>query len=453
MSIRRQNRRSLLRLFGAAGLALPLGSLAERRVRAEGGVAKRVIFFYHPDGVAGPSQNGEPSLWHATGSGSSFSLGSLQAPLAPYKDDCVFFRGLSMGGTDSGSHPGGAKKLLTATDYGNAVSIDQVLANTVGSGAPFRHLYLGAHATVNAASGDKHISYVAPGQSVAPEDDPRKAFDLLFGAAPSEPTPGEPTGPDPVKVSVIDGILAEMDATRARLGNVEKAKLDIHLESLREVEKRIKEGTPGGPGGATCEEPTLDTTGVEDATMTDPGHFPDVLRAQMDLTVLAMACGLTKVGVIQASQHTSELIMSRFPNTEMYDPGFDMRSHQASHYGPAHDFQKKEFDAFAKQNKWWMSQLAYLIGKLDELPEEDGTMLDHSIVVCVTEVCDGNTHYHDDMPFVVAGRAGGRIATGRLIDTGGRRHADLWIALAQAMGHSIDSFGDTSSGALPGLLT
>jgi hypothetical protein len=377
----------------------------------------------------------------------------LHAPLAALKSDCVFLNGLSMGPTDSGSHPGGAKKLLTATDGGNGVSIDHVLANGVGASAPFSHLYLGAHANANAASGDKHISYVAPGQSIAPEDDPRKAFDLLFDAPANNPGPDAPSGPDPVKVSVIDGVLAEMESTRARLGNAEKMKLDLHLEALREVEKRIKAGVPGGPGGATCETPSLDTTGVEDATLGDPAFFPDVLRAQMDLAVLAMACGLTKVGVIQASQHTSELVMSRFPNTDFYEPGFDMRSHQASHYGPAHDFAKKEFDSFVKQRLWWAEQFAYLLERLRELPEEDGTMLDHSIVVLCTEVCDGNTHLHDDMPFVVAGKGGGSISTGKLISAGGRRHADLWIALAQAMGQSMDGFGDASSGPLPGLLS
>ncbi len=448
----RGGRRSILRLFGAAGLALPLATLGrQRRSIAAAGVAKRILFFYYPDGTVGPSQAGEVSLWHASGSGSDFTLGALQAPLAARKDDCVFFNGLTMGPTDSGSHPGGAKKLLTATDGGAGVSIDQVLANTVGSGAPFRHLYLGAHANVNAASGDKHISYVAPGQSVAPEDDPRKAFDLLFGDL-GGPSPGDPAAPDPIEVSVIDGVLAEMESTRARLGAVEKTKLDLHLEALREVEKRVKQ-PPQGPGGASCDDPSLDTTGVEDATLTDPTYFPDVLRAQMDLTVLAMACGLTQVGVIQASQHTSELIMSRFPNTEMYDPGFDMRSHQASHYGASHDPTKKEFDAFMKQCRWWTSQYAYLLELLRALPEEDGTMLDHSIVVLCTEVCDGNTHLHDDLPVVVAGGAGGRISTGRLLDAGGRRHADLWIALAQAMGHPIEAFGDVSGGALPGLLS
>lgn len=454
-SASRSSRRSLLRLFGTAGLALPLARLlGPKSARAEGAPAKRLIVFYHPDGIAGVSQNGEPSLFHATGSESSFTLGKLQEPLADFKDRCVFLNGLSMGQTDSGSHPGGAKKLLTATDGGNGRSIDQVIADAVGSGSPFRHVYLGAHANANNASGDKHISYTQPGQSITPIDDPREAFSLLFGdVSPGDPDPsGDPTAPDPGDVSVIDAVLADVNAYKARLGDTEKAKLDLHLESLREVEKRIK--TPGMPSdpGTEC-PPSLDVGGLTDATFYDPTYFPDTLRAQTDLMVNAMACGLTKVGVIQASQHTSELIMSRFPGTELYDPGFDMRSHQASHYGAAHDYSKPEFAAFVKQGTWWMEQFAYLVSALAARPEDDGTMLDHSIVLYCTEICDGNTHLHDDMPFVLAGGASGRISTGRLLSYPGRRHADLFLSIAHAMGVDMGSFGDASSGPLPGLVS
>src|SRR5260221_14186576 len=114
------NRRRLFQLGGAAALAWPL-----RRVLRAGGSparAKRLIVFYFPDGVAGQSQTGEPSEW---------TMSDLLAPLAAYQSQCVFFRGLSMGPTDSGSHPGGAKKLLTAADYGNGVSIDQHLAQAI----------------------------------------------------------------------------------------------------------------------------------------------------------------------------------------------------------------------------------------------------------------------------------------------------------------------------------
>src|SRR5512143_1409400 len=107
------SRRRLLQLGSAAAVSLPLWRL---RAHSSPPRAKRLIVFYFPDGIVGASQNGEPSLWTPSGSETSFALSDLLSPLQPYKDSCVFFRGLSMGPTDSGSHPGGAKKLLTATD-------------------------------------------------------------------------------------------------------------------------------------------------------------------------------------------------------------------------------------------------------------------------------------------------------------------------------------------------
>lgn len=451
------SRRSTLRALGTAALALPFFEMiSSRRADAGAGVAKRVIFFYFPDGVPATSQNGEPSLFHATGSQGSFSLPAVLAPLAPFKDDCVFLNGLSMGPTDAGSHPGGAKKLLTAVDGGQGQSIDQVLAKSVGSDAPWQHLYLGCGANANNASGDKHISYASPGQSIAPNDDPLDAFNLLFGS-PTPPMGGTGGGGpmvDPVKVSVVDGILDDMSRMQARLGNVEKSKLALHLEALREVEKRIKGmGTTTPPPSASCTMPSLDTSGFAPSELYSPSKFPAVLRAQMDLMIEAMACGLTRVGTIQASQHTSDLVMSQFPNTPMYDPSFDMRSHQASHYGASHDFTKREFKAFVQQCTWWVSQFAYLIQELAARPEGNGTMLDNSLVLLCTEVCDGNTHNHDDMPMILAGRGGGRVSTGRLLDYGGYRHGGLFTSIAQAMGSGMQTFGDVGAGALPGLVS
>ncbi len=444
--IRSIDRRTWLK--GAAALALGVPLATPRTTLAATGPCRRVIFFYYPDGIVGSSQNGDKSKWHPTGSENNFELSPLLAPLAPFKERSLFFRGLSMGPTDSGSHPGGAKKLLTATDNGNGESIDQLLARTVGAAAPFRHLYLGVQSNEGGVSGDKHISYPSPGQSITPEDDPLAAFELLFGQTsgqgPSEGG-GEPSI-DPVAVSVIDGVLDDMKRLRARMGKVEKAKLDLHFEALREVEKRIKKAGGGGIGGPTCEDPTLSANFAGE--LYAPERFPAILRAQMDLAVLATACGMTNVAVIQAGHHTSELLMSRFEGTELYDPSFDMRSHQASHYGASHDPAKREYAAYFAQRLWWTEQLAYLLSELDARPEDGGTMLDHSLVVMCTEVSDGNTHLHDDMPLVLCGGAGGAFATGRLIDTGGRRHADLWISVAHAMGEMIPGFGDASSGPL-----
>jgi len=223
----------------------------------------------------------------------------------------------------------------------------------------------------------------------------------------------------------------------------------------RQVERRVRaleEVAPGGaPASTSCAQPSLDSDGVSAGELYHAERFPSILRMQIDLMVNAMACGLTRVGTIQGSHHTSELIMSRFPSTSMFTPGFDMRSHQASHYGASHDPTKVEFEHFVKQRQWWVAQFAYLLEQLKSRPEGEGTMLDHSIVVLCSEVCDGNTHQHDNMPFVVAGGASGAFSTGRLLHLGYRRHGDLFASIARAMGQDVWLWGDGSSGPIPEL--
>ncbi len=449
-------RRDFLKAIGAASLALPFYDIlcGDQRARAAAGQAKRLIIFYFPDGVPGVSEQGEGSLWDCTGSELNFNLSECLQPMERFRQQAVFLNGLDMGPADSGSHPGGAKKLLTGIDGGGGASVDQVLANSVGSGHPHRLLYLGSMANHNNASGDKHISYSGPGQTVAPEDNPMRAFTRLFGQGlpQGDMGGGGPTRRQLMRTSVIDGVLADMNDLRGRLGNVEKIKLDQHLESLREVEARLKADASDMPSIPTCQNPSQNTAGLTPDGLYDPSRFPITLRLQMELMVQAMACDLTRVGVIQASHHTSELIMSRFPDSEMHDPGFDMRSHQASHYGSRHDRAKREFTDFVAQRRWFVSQFAALLDMLASRPEGDGTMLDHSLLWLCTEVSDGNTHRHDNMPFVMAGGAGGCLRTGRLLSHYGRRHNELLTSICHAMGHNVTGFGNAGNGPLPGLL-
>ncbi len=447
------SRRSALKALGHTALALPFfEALRSGRAHAQAArQARRVIFFYFPDGVLGPSAQGQPSRWHCTGSETNFTMPDQLNPLAAFKNDCLFFNGLSMGGTDSGSHPGGAKKLLTGVDGGQGESVDSYLSRTVGAAAAWRHLYLGAMATQNHASGDKFIVYPTAGQTVAPRDNPRQVFQQLFANA----TVGDAGVPNPAftdtRLSVIDNAKAELDTLKAKLGGSEARKLDLHLEALREVERRVK--PMGNPPPSSCVTPVIDLSGFTDTQLYDASKFGHILRAQIDVMVTAMACGLTKVGTLQASMHTSELILSRMPGTEMYEPGFDLRSHQASHYGDSHDFSKREVRAYLQQRRWFVEQFAYLLGELKKRPDGDGTMLDSSVVMLCTEVCDGNTHLHDNMPFIVAGRGGGRINPGRLVQGNNSRHGALLAAIAQAMGANVQGWGDGNSGPLGGVLS
>lgn len=458
------SRRRLIQ--GALGAAAALPFAASRRAWGNAGRARRLLVFYFPDGVAGRSQAGDSGLWTCRNEGSDVRLSEICEPLGELRRHVLFLNGLTMGSTDEGSHPGGAKKLLTGRDGGAGESVDQFLARTVGRDLPFRHVLLGAMANQNNATGDKHISYSSAQVTQAPEDDPVRAFSRLFSmgtvAAPMGMTVdagASPTASADDTARVLDTALADLNDLRGALGGSERVKLDTHLEALREVSNRVARLSPtmttGADAGVTpppmtsCGVPRLAFEGVSGMGLYQPENFPAVLRAQMDVMVQAMACGLTKVGVIQSSQHTSELIMSRFRGSEMHDPGFDMRSHQASHYGARQERTNRLFTDYLKQRRWWVSQYAYLLDQLRQRPEGDGTMLDHSLVLMCSEVSDGNTHSHADMPFLLAGRGGGCIAPGRVSDHPGVRHGQLLAAIARAMGADVNGWGDAGDGVLP----
>ncbi len=427
----RFDRRTLLRAGVGTALVPWLLTRSSRTARAAQ-TAHRVIFFYYPDGV-------HRATWRPTGDGASLTLSHQLAPLEQHKDRCVFLSGMSLGPTDSGSHPGGAKKLLTAKDGGRGESLDHGLARTVFASAPHRHLYLGAQANQNGASGDKHISYVGSEQTIAPEDNPLRAFERLFGR-PSTPTPTAPAA----DVTVIDAMRADLEVFSTDLGAVERRKLDLHLQSLREVEERVRMTSTTTPP-PSCANPSIGA--VPESELYAPERFADVLDLQIDVMVEAMACGLSKVGVLQCSHHTSELIMSRIPNSPLTNAR-DTRSHEASHYGGSGDL----LATYVAQRRWFADRLAHLLDRLAMHPEGDGSMLDHTLVLFCTEVADGDDHSHDDLPVVLAGGASGAIETGRFVDVGYRRQGDLLATVARAAGAPFSGWGDGSEGPLGAIL-
>ena len=432
------SRRGLLKGLGGLALGAPL--LSALRGQAANGQAERVIFFYFPDGVVGPSQNGEASLWHCTGSESSFQLSETLQGLSNHKDRCVFFNGLSMGATDSGSHPGGAKKLLTAADYGNNESIDQYLARTAGWSSPWRHLLLGVQANYNNASGDKHISYPVAGSSLPPEDDPRQAFADIFGSYnPGSADSGGTAAPSG-RAKVIGAVKEDLLELRGQLGGVEKDKLDYHVSSLEELENRLGGGGGGGTA-ASCGDPAIDTSAINDGNLYDAGTFPAILRAQIDLMVTALACDMTRVASLQCSHTVSPTVCS-------WVPGIAEGHHSLSHID---DSNVAGVQQFVDAERWFAQQFVYLVQKLADTPEADGTgsMLDNSVVLWSKEMGDSRAHVCKGVPFVIAGKAGGRFTTGRYLKVPGETHGKLLVSLCQAMGVDVKTFGNPVSGTGP----
>lgn len=425
------NRRTLLRGLGATALIAPFAQLPALR-RAQAASPKRALFVYVPDGCI-------PDRWHPTGSETSFTLPEMSAPLEVIKQHLVFIDGLTMyaGGA---THEGGIAKVLTGV---GPKSLDIFLGEELGGGTPHRSLQLGVGATFQA--GASGMSYVGEGQPITPDDDPLNAFSRVFGT-PAGGSAGDQELAKRKKQSVLDAALADVNALKKRLGSTEREKLDIHLDSLRELEGRITgEATAGcGTGDFNKTGFSVSPTDYYPKTYHKEEHFKLVGEMQMDLAVLALSCGATNVASLMWSHAVSP--------TKIAETGVSQGNHDASHYGDVNSQMAKDF---AKLKRWFMERFVYLIQKMENTPDGDGSLLDNTLVVLCSELGDSNLHDHDRVPFVLAGRAGGALKTGRFLNyakkNGGENepHTKLLVSVANAVGVDIDSFGFTGKGKGP----
>jgi hypothetical protein len=169
------------------------------------------------------------------------------------------------------------------------------------------------------------------------------------------------------------------------------------------------------------------------------GNFPDVLKAQIDLLVTAIACGMTNVGSLQMSQTVSYMVMTWL--------GHSTEWHGLSHlvgYNP---------DGTAKYiegTRFFMENVSYLLDRLKSFPDPDiygGTLLDTTIVLVVHELSDSVVHSYTKNQFILAGNAFGQWETGKYYDIDGHNHSELLVSICNAMGIDIDTFGDADSGS------
>jgi hypothetical protein len=427
----RLSRRTLLQGMLGARVLLPMAGLLETE-RAQAAVAKRVLFVYVPDGCI-------PAVWHPSGTETAFSLPEMSAPLESIRQHLVFVDGLTMYAGGS-THEGGFAKLLTGV---GPQSLDVFLGDRISMSTPFRSLQLGVHATFQNGAGS--ISYVGAGQQITPDDDPTSVFKRVFGTAPG--AGGDDSGLRRRR-SVLDASLADLAALQKKLGTSERQKLDVHLASLREVEARLSGGS------STCVAPDLHGFSVSPTdyypkTYHKEEKFRLVGELQMDMTVLALACGATNVASLTWSHPVSP--------THIMETGVTTGNHDASHYGEPNSQNARDF---VKLKRWFMDRFVYLVNKLANTPDGSGSLLDNTLVLLCSELGDSNLHDHARVPFVLAGKAGGALRTGRFLDYRGKHngenepHTKLLVSVARALDVDIDSFGYTGhgTGPLAGLL-
>jgi hypothetical protein len=425
---RRIGRRRFLRAASGMAVALPLLPSLRAHGQAEA-PPKRLVTMYTPNGQI------TNAWWPASGGETDFVLNEAHQPLADHRSRLTFVKGLELKtatGGPGGPHQRGMGTLYTGRQlqmgdfvdgcgsragWADGISIDQVVANTTET--PYKSIELGVRATENDVQG--RISYAGPGQPLPPMLEPLDFYERIFRDL---VVPNDPNAPpvDPMiaeRRSVLDSVRRQMSLLETKVSNDDKQKLRAHVELIRGIERRLS------ALAVECAKP-------EAPMKLDPSSevdMPLIAELEIDLLSIAFACDLSRVASFEIS---TGLNRTRYPWLDSLGEG-----HPLSHMGPSDTDARAQLVARAR---WHSGLVARLYDRLAQLPEEGGTAADNTLLVWCSEVSEGNTHSHVNMPFLLVG-GGWHFQTGRYLDAAGGSHTDLLVTILNAMGVEETTFG------------
>ena len=435
-------RRTFLGGLGAA-LALPwleaMAPIGKAALADAPAPPTRLLFYFVPNGI-------HMEAFTPATAGTGFELTPILTPLAAHQSKLNVISGLGNKPAIvpvAGDHARGTGSFLTCVtpvksegaDVFNAKSVDQVAAEAHGDATLFPSLQLGTVNAISIGSCDsgyscaysRNISWAGPSTPLPKISKPQVLFDRLFGGMDPAATEEEIARRRLLRTSVLDGAIEDAVRLQALLGKGDQLKVGEYLESVYEVEQLIQQAAQA----PACDAP---------AAPGEPGDVPGLLKAMSDLMVIALTCDMTRV---------MSFMLGDGGSNRSYDfIGVSGAHHEISH----HQNDPGNWDKLTTIDIWEAEQLAYLLGRMDAVAEGEGTLLDHSAVFWSSEIEDGNSHSHVNLPVVLAGGAGGRIPGGRhLVYEDEQPIADLFISLLDTVDVVVDSFGADGTGPLAGL--
>lgn len=420
------SRRDFLRHLGVSTATLPFLTGLPGLMAAEGCKKQRVIFMFSPNGTI-PGE-----FWPDA---DQLQFKRILKPLEPFRDKVLTLRGVNnLVEGDGDRHMRGMSCLLTGKElfpgniqggsdtpagWASGISIDQEIKNFLQSRdetrTRFGSLEFGV-AVPNRADPWTRMSYAGPNQPIAPVDDPEQMLGKLYGRMKDRES----------LVSIVDGVREDLARVSKNLGSEDRVRLEEHLNLIREMEKELSQSNEQSELAHPVPDIDPDIELVNDNT-------PRISRMQIDLLVNAMANDMTRVATLQFMRSVGMARMSWL--------GVDDGHHTLSHEP---DDNKDAVEKLTKINEWFADELAYLAKKLSETKEPggEGSMLDHTLIVWLNELGKGNSHTLDDIPFVLVGGGSLGIKGGRALKFEKAGHNRLWLSLAHAMGHNIETFGN-----------
>jgi hypothetical protein len=478
---KKMSRRDFGLSMGAMALASPflgLGSARGQNCANLAGPAKRVIFFYTPNGSHHPSwvpdlreqrpgdgyiQTDQFSVRQANPGG---DYGSILQDLDAVQQHLLLLDGIDFKNGDN--HSDGFSKMLTGGGNNNGgKSVDQhIAAELLRLGCPTRIpiLNLGVNSDSSwGAQRQTRMSYLGAGEFATVDDNPVSVFNSLFA---NQGNAGGGVVADRAqlrKQSILDFAAGELSTLSRQVGRQQRVKLEQHLDGIRSLERQIGLVQEG----ASCERPAEpwanDPCGPGRGGCYTDEAFPAVGRAQMDLAVAAFGCDATRVVSMQWSHPTGQRVFNWLTDPSTGNPI------QAPHHNLSHEVRGSALPAFVVASQWYSQQFRYLIDALAAQPDPvyEGSLFDNTLLLWMSEIGDGQNHTCESVPCVLATGSDG-IGTGRYIDyasgasrdpiwqyqSSGIAHQKLLVSVCQAMGLDDQVFGtaEFGIGGLPGFL-
>lgn len=430
------DRRTVLKGFGAT-LALPfLESMMPQGVLAASAPKTpiRTAFIFVPNGI---------NMEHWVPSGNQLPY-TLQ-PLQSLKSKFNIMSGLAQRnafalGDGAGDHARSAAAWLTGchprkTSGANikaGISFDQILAKEFSNITRFSSLELGCERGGLAGDCDSgyscaysnSISWRTDSTPVAKEVDPRLVFERLFASENQNESEISKAQRLAENKSILDFIMEDAKALNKKLGHTDRMKLDEYMTGVREIERRL----------LFLEKQTKDFSSSSLANIQGiPSDYQDHIRIMGDLMVLAFQTDTTRVSTFMFANEGS--------NRSYKMIGVSDGHHEMSH----HQRTQEKLEALKKINNFHVTQLAYILNKMDSIKEGDKTLLDNSMVVYGAGICDGDRHNHDDLPVLLAGLGGGKIKSGQHLKfTSNTPMTNLFLSMADKINIPVEQIGDST---------
>ncbi len=446
-------RRTFLRGLGAT-VALPLlDSMipASSAAAAAAKPAMRLGYVYTPNGIIGCSEKSpRPFMWTPKTAGSNFEFSPTMKVLEPFREHLNVFSGLAQVtgralGDGPGDHARATATFLTGVhpyktggaNFKLGISADQIAAKELGRFTQLSSLELGLEPQPLAGNCDSgytcaymSMSWRAETTPVPAELNPRIVFERLFGDGESTDPAARQARLEEQK-SVLDYVAGNLSRLRGSVGTGDKRKLDEYLEAVRDIERRIQR--------AEEQNTNMKLPHMERPSAV-PDHYEEYSKLMIDLQVIAWQTDMTRV---------TSFMMGRDGSNRPYrEIGIADGHHSISH----HQNDPERVEKLIKIDELHTAMFAYLLGRLQETQDGDGTLLDHSLVLFGSSLSESNIHTHDDLPIVLAGGGNGQVKGNRhLVYPKETPLNNLLLNMFDVAGlPHVEGFGD-STGRLTGL--